>query len=246
MKLKTIDKLVYELYGLSECEIYRSNSILAYDITETVENRVFRQYFRNLPYSSAPSHFTSSYFAEHAYRIYTLEAEYRNRIYRAIRWFRKGIIGDDPIDQFLFFWHGLETLNSPLAESFGCEKSIKKEIERECKVCGQKYKNTITTKGGIEALFDDCGIEETTRKKINNIRNGISHGFKNLSEIYHIAIELLPSIAEILHRGIAKVLDMSFENPPYETLKRVAPIKLGDLIYIEFFLNEQDLSKLVR
>lgn len=204
---------------------------------------MFRQYFQNLPISSF-SQVKISSFNERAKRIFTLQSKYRNRIYRAIRWFRKGIIADDPIDQFIFFWHGLETLNSPLAESFGCERSIKKEIERECKVCGEKYKDTITTKGGIEALYDDIGVEETTRKKINEIRNAVSHGFENLQEIYAIVLELLPNIAEILHRGIEKVLNMSFEEQLYDNLKRVAPIKIGDLIYHEVFLNQQDVSKL--
>lgn len=225
-------------------EIYPSNRILAYDITEVVEKRVFRQYFRNLPYSSSPTQVTFSSFNEQAYRIFTLESEYRNRIYRAIRWFRKGILGNDPIDQFIFFWHGLETLNSPLAKFFGCEKSIEKEIEIKCPVCGEKYKNTITTKGGIEALYDDIGIEVTTRKKINEVRNAISHGFENLSEIYAIALELLPSMAEISHHGIAKVLDMSFDDSLYENLKRVAPIKPGDFNYIESYINEQKLSEI--
>ncbi len=226
------------------CEIYRSNIILAYEITEAVEKRVFRQYFRNLSFPFSPTQVTFTSFSEHSERIWSLKMEHKDRIYRAIRWFRKGIIGDDPLDQFLFFWHGLEALNSPLAEHFGCKKSIKKEIERQCKVCGQKYIDTIMVKGGIEALLDDIGIDAAIRSKINEMRNGISHGFANLAELYGIAIELLPTMAKILHTGIAKILDVSFEKSLYENLERVAPIKLGDIYYIEVFLNEKDTSKL--
>lgn len=251
---ENIDKAIDRATELSEfflsafcfetgCEIYRSNIVLIYEITEVVEKRVFRQYFHNLASSSAIQ-VTFPSLSEHVERIWSLETESRNRIYRAIRWFRKGIIGDDPLDQFLFFWHGLETLNSPLAKRFDCEKSIIKEIERQCKACGQKYTDIVTTKGGIEALFDDIGIEEPIRKKINKMRNGITHGFKDLSELYLIAIELLPTIAEILHCGIAKVLDISFEKPLFDNLKRVAPTKIGDCHYRECTLNEKDVSKL--
>ena len=225
------------------CEIYRSNIILVYEITESVEKRVFRQYFHNLASSSAIQ-VTFPSLSEHVERIWGLETEYRNRIYRSIYWFRKGIVGDDPLDQFLFFWHGLETLNSPLAKRFDREKSINKEIERQCKACGQKYTDIVTTKGGIEALFDDIGIEDSIRTEINKMRNSITHGFANLSELYEIAIELLPTVAEILHCGIAKVLDISFEKPLFDNLKRVAPIKMGDLYYMECTLNEKDVSKL--
>ncbi len=190
LKGENIDNAVIQASEMSEfflsafcfetgCEIYRSNIVLAYEITEAVENRVFRQYFRNLIFPSS-TQITFSSFSKHSERIWSLKTEYKDRIYRAIRWFRKGIIGDDPFDQFLFFWHGLEALNSPLAEHFGREKSIEKEIERQCKVCGQKNLDTITANGGIEALFDDNEINDTIRSKIKKMRNGISHGFANL------------------------------------------------------------------
>ena len=228
----------------SGCESYPSNIILSYEITEAVEKRIFRQYFRNLSFRSSPTQIAFSSFFEHSEKILSFKTDHKNRIYRALRWFRKGIMSDDPIDQFLFFWHGLETLNSPLAEHFECDKNITKEIERQCKKCGQKYMDHISTLGGIEALYDNIKIDRAKRTKIKDMRNGISHGFKNLSELYGDAIELLPTMAKILHIGITKILGISFEQSHYDGLERVAPIKLGELMKIDFFLNENDISKL--
>jgi len=226
------------------CPVYRANIILAYEITERVRRRIFRQYFRSLPLSSVPFQVPFSPFCEHTETIWGLDREYKNRIYRAIRWFRKGIIGDDPLDQFLCFWHGLESLNSPLAKRFGCEKATKKAIQTKCPHCSKKYPYTITVPAGIEALFNDMGISTGARKRINDAQNGIEHGFADLPRLYEVTLGLLPTMAKILHCGITKVLDISFNQSLADALKMVAPAKLGDLAYIEGLLEEKDLSKI--
>ncbi len=226
------------------CPVYRANIALAYEITERVTRRIFRQYFRSLPLSSVPFQVPFSPFSEHAETIWGLDREYKNRIHRAIRWFRKGIIGDDPLDQFLCFWHGLESLNSPLAKKFGCEKATKKSIQRKCPHCRKKYSDTITVRGGIEALFNDVGISKEARKRINDAQNGIEHGFADLPKLHAVTLGLLPTMAKILHCGITKVLDISFSQSLAEALRMVAPVKLGDLAYIEGSLEEKDLSKI--
>lgn len=251
---KDIDKAIKSANELTEfflsvfclesgVEVYKARTILAYDITEENNKRVFRQYFYNLPFST-PNEIEYDLFLNDFKEIWNYNGKYSNRIARSARWFRKAIIGDDPLDQFLFFWHGLESLNSALAEEFDIEKSIQKEIKRKCKKCEEEYKDTITTKGGIEALYDDLNIEESVRKKINNIRNGISHGYENITNLYSPTLKILPIISEILYKGIIKVLGLSIDQNSLSRLKNVSPIGVGDVHYIEVYLLEKELEKI--
>jgi len=88
------------------------------------------------------------------------------------------------------------------------------------------------------------GISTGARKRINDAQNGIEHGFADLPRLYEVTLGLLPTMAKILHCGITKVLDISFNQSLADALKMVAPAKLGDLAYIEGLLEEKDLSKI--
>lgn len=227
------------------CEIFRSNVVLGYEITENIEKRTFRQYFDNIPMSSKPMGIEFSSYSSNLKKIWNANSEeYSGRILRAMRWFRKGINGDDPIDQFIFFWHGLETLNSTLANHYGVKKAGKIEIDTECKVCGETYKYSINSKAGIERLYDDVGIEKRVKKDINSVRNGVAHGYENISQLLELSTELLPTMAQLLHTGISNVTGSSHKDEVVQNLNRVSPIKTGGFVFVDMNLFEKDTSKL--
>lgn len=220
--------------------VHYSNVLLAYDITENIEKRVFKQYFYNLPFFAENTQIFPGPFTEHTKKIYYLDNTYKDRVFRAIRWYRKGINANDSIDQFLFFWHGLESLNSPLAEYYGNDKSVEKEIGKSCDYCGKGCK--IIVPGGIEALFSDLG-HNSLIKEIKDIRNDISHGRKTIAELYESTLDKLPILAEILHQGICYILDIKDEFNS-SIFKRVSPIEAGDSLIIEGHMIEKYITKL--
>jgi hypothetical protein len=252
LNAENIDKAItsamdYSEFILSMCCLStghpttKSNIVLTYEITDNIEERPFKQYFQKVPLdiNGAAVEFYS--LEENIKKFFNYSGKYIDRIGRAIKWFRKGIISDYSLDQFLFFWHGLETLNSPLAEYYGKGKSLEKEIGRKCSHCGKGC--TVIVPGGIEALYEDIGLEDSTRKKIKDVRNGISHGYMNIDQLSNLSMELLPEMAKILHYAISTLIDIDY-NSVHKNLNNLAPIKIGDLFFYQGFLIQKDISKL--
>lgn len=217
--------------------ISTSKIILIYDISNNVEKRVFRQYFYNLPMKVKNADVEFTPFVANSEKIWMVN-KHRDRIHRSLRWLRKGINADDPLDQFLFFWHGLESLNPVLAEYFGTKNKIEKNIGRKCKHCGKN--NPILVDGGIEELYKELGVVELS-KEIKKIRNGISHGYESIAKLTDRSMKILPDIASILHKGISLVLGIS-STQVQSNLIRISPIKIGEFIYEEGVIREAELS----
>lgn len=252
---KNIDKAIKKGFEITEfflsicCmetgfHIHTSKLILVYDITPNIEKRSFRQYFYNVPSNVLNSKIDYKNLSFHTQAICTYNTKYRSRVYRAMRWFRKGISSSDTIDQFLFFWHGLESLNSALAETYNVKKSLKKTIKRECKLCHKTYEDEITVKGGIEALYDDMNMHENDRKEINDIRMGISHGFDDIYPLSRKAYVILPVIARTLHYGIIRVIGVYYNENIWDNLGGVAPTKINEFIALNVIILERDISKI--
>ncbi|KYC44842.1 MAG: hypothetical protein APG12_01542 [Candidatus Methanofastidiosum methylothiophilum] len=225
--------------------VHDSKVLLSYEITENTKKRIFRQYLNIDPKVSGVEIDLRDY-SNHGNKI----NEYnRKRVFRAIRSFRKGVNASDPLDQFYFFWHGLESLNPILAETYeikddkGKRKTTKlKEIGRTCEHCGKGCKTTIPA--GIEALYDDLNIDEKLRKQLADTRTGLVHGIKSIKELTNEALKLLPGISMILHHGISSVLRISFKESVYNNLQNIHPTKMGEINYIQGYLRLKDLSNI--
>lgn len=223
--------------------IEKARVILAYEITKNVPKRPFRQYFYDSGYKDSPQVRLDS-LSDYVRKLSNMKETHKARTLRGLRWLRKGLLADDPLDQFMFLWQGLESLNSPLASVLGVPKAGKVEISRKCPECGAKYKETVEGKGGILRLLDELDADSTTKKEINLIRNAVSHGFHNLSPLYDRAIELLPTIAEALYLGISKIIGITPRSDAIASLQRISPIKLGEFLYLEANLLQADETKL--
>ncbi len=221
----------------------KAKLILVYDITKGEEKRFFRQYFYDRIFSE-PASVNLERLKGDVKKILTGSDQESNRILRAIRWFRKGLFHDDPLDQFLAFWHGLESLNSPLARKFGIEKKATTRIERTCPLCNKTYFDLIDSKGGIAELFEKTNVDPVMKRKINHIRNAISHGFQDVTSLYGPAIEVLPAVSRLLYQGISFVLDLAPNKSVFQNLERASPIKIGDFYFLEVFLLKSDEAAL--
>jgi len=225
--------------------VYESKILLSYEITENIEKRIWRQY---LPPITSIEGFDIELqeFINQGYKIMKYDNQ---RVFRAIRWFRKGVTSTDPLDQFLAFWHGLESLNPLLAENFkikdknGKQINTKvKKIGKKCEYCGKGC--TTVVPAGIEALYDNLNIDETLRKKIAETRIGLVHGTKTIKELNQNSVKLLPKISTILFSGLSAILKIPFKKSSYQNLETLTPTNLGEINYLQGFLMINDLSKI--
>jgi hypothetical protein len=101
-------------------ELHKTIPILGYDISDGISERDFIQFFYEIPISRPQIADLEMYYY-HYEAVWGYEGNKRDRLYRSIRWFRKVLNEDDPLDQFLALWQGLETLNPVLADHYDCE-----------------------------------------------------------------------------------------------------------------------------
>lgn len=136
------------------------------------------------------------------------------RISRAGRWYRKGLMEEDPFDRFSSFWVGLENLNKPLMTLLGEEPET-----RNCSSCSTPYEVPIAK--GIRAIFkkySNNGLEDF--KLCRNLRVDLQHGTGDLS----LALKQVGESAELCRKmlrigiylllGLTKVEDFSEDQAP--------------------------------
>ena len=136
------------------------------------------------------------------------------RISRAGRWYRKGLMEEDPFDRFSSFWVGLENLNKPLMTLLGEEPET-----RNCSSCSTPYEVPIAK--GIRAIFkkySNNGLEDF--KLCRNLRVDLQHGTGDLS----LALKQVGESAELCRKmlrigiylllGLNKVEDFSEDQTP--------------------------------
>jgi len=115
-----------------------------------------------------------------------IDANFRDRILRAVRWYSHALQESDLIDQFLGFWFSLESLDIVARKELNCK--------------GGKYSTQA-----IENLFaaeapEDANAIGDARK----LRSMIVHGLRPLGEEVRLAVErLIP----VLQRSIVRVLN---------------------------------------
>ena len=117
-----------------------------------------------------------------------LELMYNNnekRIGRGIRWYRKGLSEIDPIDKFMYYWLGLESLNKLLANK------LNKDDEE------------VTTTEGINLLFREYEEELNPGfKECKDLRVGLQHGFMDIEKAIGIAANCAESCRQMLIKGL--------------------------------------------
>ena len=137
---------------------------------------------------------------------------------RAMRWYRLGINGDVPDDQFMYFWFAIEIL----AEH---QKSSEK-VPDKCSKCGSPLYcepcKTHTThrpypKQAISSLMlsVDKECDEKTVKLLDKTRNSLMHG-ATLAEIEKEHAELEDHIVDILGRILFKALVFQFPHEYFD------------------------------
>lgn len=158
-------------------------------------------------------------------------------IARAIRWYRKGLSEDDPLDQFTNYWHGLEALNKPL------QALLDGMIEvGTCRHCGAQFE--VKSISGIRALFDKHAPEGVKDfRHCRDVRNELQHGGGSLAALSLHLPECTELCRSMLRLGIHLVLGYPLEEArsgtqpvynvhpaytEYRGIYQIAPDKLSE------------------
>jgi hypothetical protein len=102
--------------------------------------------------------------------------EQKDRMFRAIAWARKAMLGRYLLEQFSDCWTGLEVMNPEMMQKHGLPTSL----ERACPKCGNVTK--VPWSRGIRFAIERTGGEVLWRD-LHGRRNGLLHGSRPISEV---------------------------------------------------------------
>jgi len=131
------------------------------------------------------------------------------RFTRSIRWYRKGLLEEDSLDQYLNYWIALEILEPLLNKKYIIPKD---RIEYPCEKCGYIKVSERFSHKGITRLVIETGYQETISKDIRSTRDKIIHGYEPFPNLIPLVKELLPILEKIVLSGILEILGISQDD----------------------------------
>ena len=165
--------------------------------------------------------------------------EWRERIQRALRWYRRASLEKDVIDGFTASWIAMETLSPSLAD-----KLTIKEPTRKCQHCSGKLASGVQLEG-LKVFFQE-NMPEGRRlfKRSYELRNKLLHGGGKIGKEIKRARELLPELRKGAVKAICFLLDFTPNRRiPTTILDPDLPFKMS--LEAEIFRQEDEpLEKL--
>jgi len=169
---------------------------LVYEITPDIHDREFLQLFHelpaDLPQKSANPELVVALMEK---AIEENDERKRERITRAVRWYRKGAVSSDVLDRFISYWTGFEALNPILQDVF----SVNDQPQ------------SSPTISGIRAFLQKS-YPGDLYKRAHELRVELVHSTKPLSTLTGEAASLEAQIGEALRRSIHYLLGLETEQ----------------------------------
>jgi hypothetical protein len=160
---------------------------LIYEITPGISDREFLQLFHDLRVDLPKKSIDPAFLITSVERaIDEKDERKRDRISRAVRWYRKGAVSTDVFDRFISYWTGLEALNPLLQDTF--------RVTDPSQATGP----TVT---GIRAFMQKFYSVDLYRRA-HVLRVDLVHSTKPLGTLTSEATNLEIPIGEALRRSI--------------------------------------------
>ncbi len=196
LEAKTIcDGIIASAFAMTLSDTREPYPVFACDATQGLKWRPFIHFFSNQSVIGRRANLDPRHWSELTPSIF----QSSSRVLRAVRWLRKMHNEDDILDRFVAGWTGLETLNPELCTHFSISPSG--EDVYNCKKCGEKFVRSVPRATGLKHLFTSNGMD-LVYKTCSNARNGLVHGFQEISSITSVARQYTSDIAIMLARGI--------------------------------------------
>ncbi len=151
--------------------------------------------------------------------LQTCDAKTRARIVRSLRWMKRALTEQDPLDRFAGLWIGLDALNPKLRDHW--------DIKVEwwiCPHCGKKTGRKNTASGVAHLLQTIPEGSEAIAKEVAQLRHDTLHALKDVGETRDRVIKILPAVEAAIPRGICELLGLqdvadSLARPPLPPLR---------------------------
>ena len=125
-----------------------------------------------------------------AFRLGREYSLYRHYFSRAISWYRKGLVSDDPIDKVIAFWSALESVGSNFYRK--TERTSKGIINQICDCFDQLWESADHWK----VIPNNAKVVDS----FHEFRNGFSHGFLRVDvETIRNVVDQLPLYQDLVH-----------------------------------------------
>ena len=178
---------------------------LAYEITAGVYDRSFLQFFHEVPVRPSRREIDHAAMIDIMQKTINLsDPDQKDRVIRAIRWYRRGSLATDVLEKFTWFWIGLEALNPLLQRIFDVS-----DDPTHCPNCRHEWVSTSTVSGIRAAVHKFLLNGETIYPRMKDLRIGLIHGKSELKNSVPEAVALHNATREVLVRAILLVLDVS-------------------------------------
>lgn len=136
-------------------------------------------------------------------RMLRLDAKTRDRVDRAMAWYRKALASEFTLDRFAACWTGLQAVDPVLVKKHNIEKE---QVIRACEKCGNEVVTFPGMEGARQAVLAVGDLE--LWKRINRVRNDFLHSREMISEVVTGANEVQHAMARALFFAIADALDV--------------------------------------
>lgn len=196
---------------------------LAYEITPKIEERDFLQVFYDpIPMPISRRTLNCQLLISLIDKVIKLNPKERDRIGRAMQWYRMGSMTPNIFDKFICFWIGLESLNPIFQEKFSV-----KDDPTNCPHCGYKWVSTPTVSGLRTFIQTKIPEGKKLYRRIHDLRVNLMHSKKRLDILHKEASDLVPKIAEILFRAICFLLGIAeWDKIPYKKIMEKVPLRI--------------------
>ena len=194
---------------------------LAYETTLGVSDRSFLQFFHEIPVSPSRREIDHVAMIDIMDKVINLgESDKKDRVTRAIRWYRRGSLALDALERFTWYWIGLETLNPLLQTIFDVS-----DDSTHCPECHHEWVSTPTVSGIRAAVRKFKPDEPTLYTRMKELRIGLIHGKTDLKTMIPEAGALHNVTREVLVRAILLILGISpTEKFLRDTLSAESPL----------------------
>ncbi len=207
---------VSTLSFVSNIGVGNIQSELVCDISESQTKRAYLQFFHGLPIPTpSAGKVDGAVLIDVQGKLIEEKPKYSDRVGRALAFYTKGLRETHPLERFMSFWLGLETLNEPLKDALSAP-----DVFVTCD-CGRKRKASILT-GVRELMKRELPAGEAAFKRLRDIRVAVMHSTRPLAPMMsEIGMEA-DLIQELLRKTIFHFLDVPYQGdiikPPISNL----------------------------
>ncbi len=164
-------------------------------------------------------------------------SKHQPRLQRAIAWLRKSYDQQNPYDELVNLWMGLEAINPVVSERHALRDA---EEPLECPHC-HKQAGKSTTKAGVNHVLRELmGTPMDVVKRLNRLRNALLHSYEPVANLDEQLQELLPIARRAL---VYAIMDAAGVPGQYWDDFSKQPLARQNEAYFELFSEAEGMLR---